>query len=117
MRRIIVKARQQRCRLVLPEGTQEATLRACRMLVDEGIASPVLLGREDEIRAAAQRLGHELEGVTIVDPLRSPRFDAYAQEYLRLRARRGVTPGPGARPARRSGLLRRPHGAPRAMRT
>jgi malate dehydrogenase (oxaloacetate-decarboxylating)(NADP+) len=92
MRRLIVKARQQRCRLVLPEGTQETTLRACRMLIDDGIASPILLGREEEIRAAAQRLGHELEGVTIVDPLRSARFDAYAEEYLRLRARRGVTP-------------------------
>jgi malate dehydrogenase (oxaloacetate-decarboxylating)(NADP+) len=92
MRRIILKARQHSCRLVLPEGTQETTLRACRILVDEGIASPILLGREDEIRAAAQRLGLELEGVTVVDPLRSPRFDAYAEEYLRLRARRGVTP-------------------------
>ena len=92
MRRLIVKARQQRCRLVLPEGTLEATLRACRMLVDDGIASPILLGREEAIRAAAQRLGHELEGATIVDPLRSPRFDAYVQEYLRLRARRGATP-------------------------
>jgi malate dehydrogenase (oxaloacetate-decarboxylating)(NADP+) len=92
MRRIILKARQHGCRLVLPEGTQETTLRACRILVDEGIASPILLGREEEIRAAAQRLGLELEGVTVVDPLRSPRFDAYAEEYLRLRARRGVTP-------------------------
>jgi malate dehydrogenase (oxaloacetate-decarboxylating)(NADP+) len=92
MRRIILKARQQRCRLVLPEGTQETALRACRMLIDEGIASPILLGREEEIRAAAQRLGHELEGVTIVDPARSPRLEAYAQEYLRLRARRGVMP-------------------------
>jgi malate dehydrogenase (oxaloacetate-decarboxylating)(NADP+) len=92
MRRIIVKARGQSCRLVLPEGAQETTLRACRILVDEGIAAPVLLGRDDEIRAAAQRLGLELDGVTILDPLRSSRFDAYAQEYLRLRARRGVTP-------------------------
>ncbi len=92
MRRIILKARQQRCRLVLPEGTQETTLRACRILIDEGIASPILLGREEEVRAAAQRLGLELEGVTIVDPHRSPRFEAYAQEYLRLRARRGATP-------------------------
>ena len=92
MRQIILKARQHGCRLVLPEGTQEATLRACRILIDEGIASPVLLGREEEIRAAAQRLGHELEGVTIVDPQRSPRLEAYAQEYLRLRARRGATP-------------------------
>ncbi len=92
MRRLIVKARQQRCRLVLPEGTQETCLRACRMLIDEGIASPILLGREEEVRAAAQRLGHELEGATIVDPLRSPRLAAYVQEYLRLRARRGATP-------------------------
>lgn len=92
MRRIILKARQHGCRLVLPDGTQETNLRACRILIDEGVASPVLLGREDEIRAAAQRLGHELEGVTIVDPQRSPRLDAYAQEYLRLRARRGATP-------------------------
>jgi malate dehydrogenase (oxaloacetate-decarboxylating)(NADP+) len=92
MRRIILKARQHRCRLVLPDGTDETALRACRLLVDEGIASPILLGREEEIRAAAQRLGHELEGVTILDPQRSPRFGAYAQEYLRLRARRGVMP-------------------------
>ena len=92
MRRIILKARQQRCRLVLPDGTEEAALRACRLLIDEGIASPILLGREDEIRAAAQRLGHELEGVSIVDPSRSPRLESYAQEYLRLRGRRGVMP-------------------------
>jgi malate dehydrogenase (oxaloacetate-decarboxylating)(NADP+) len=92
MRRIILKARQHGCRLVLPDGTHEPTLRACRMLVDEGIASPVLLGNEEAIRTAAQRLGLELEGVTLIDPRRSARFDAYAGEYLRLRARRGVTP-------------------------
>jgi phosphotransacetylase len=90
---VILKARQQHCRLVLPEGAQDSTLHACRMLIEEGIASPILLGREEEIRAAALRLGHELEGVAIVDPARSPRFEAYAQEYLRLRARRGVMPG------------------------
>jgi malate dehydrogenase (oxaloacetate-decarboxylating)(NADP+) len=92
MRRIILKARQQSCRLVLPDGTQEVTLRACRILVEEGIATPVLLGREEEVRDVARRLGLELEGVTVVDPPRSPRFEAYAAEYLRLRARRGMTP-------------------------
>jgi len=92
MRRIILKARQQSCRLVIPDGTDESALRACRLLVGEGIASPVLLGPEEEIRAAAQRLGHELEGVTLVDPARSPNLEAYAEEYLRLRARRGVMP-------------------------
>lgn len=92
MRGIILKARQQSCRLVLPDGAQEATLRACRILGDEGIATPIVLGREEEIRAAAQRLGLDLEGVTVVDPAKSPRFEAYAAEYLRLRARRGVMP-------------------------
>jgi malate dehydrogenase (oxaloacetate-decarboxylating)(NADP+) len=92
MRRIILKARQHPCRLVLPDAAHEATLRACRILVDEKIASPLLVGNEETLRSTAQRLGLELEGVTVVDPRRSPRFEAYAEEYLRLRARRGVTP-------------------------
>jgi len=92
LRRIVLEARRHACRLVLPEGTDESTMRASRIIVDEGIANPILLGNEEEMRAGAARLGLELEGVTIMDPLRSPRLEAYADEYFRLRSRRGVTP-------------------------
>jgi malate dehydrogenase (oxaloacetate-decarboxylating)(NADP+) len=61
-------------------------------MVDEGTASPILLGTEEEIHRAAERYGLDLGGVAIVDPARSPQLEAYAAEYLRLRGRRGMTP-------------------------
>ena len=91
MRRLIVKARQERMRVVFPEGTDETILRACHILDDEGVAKPILLGREDEIRSSIERLGLDIGSTTIVDPARSPRFDAYVDEFFRMRRRRGVT--------------------------
>jgi len=75
---------------VFSEGTHETVLRACSILVDEGIARPILLGREDEIKAASQRLHIDLGGVTIVDPARNPRRQVYVDEYFKMRRRRGV---------------------------
>jgi malate dehydrogenase (oxaloacetate-decarboxylating)(NADP+) len=92
MRQLIIKARRVNPRIVLPEATSEKILRACAILVDEGIASPILLGAEDEIHRAAGRLGIDLGGVSVIDPVHSPHYDAYVAEYLRLRARRGMTP-------------------------
>jgi malate dehydrogenase (oxaloacetate-decarboxylating)(NADP+) len=91
LREIMLKARQSSPRIVFPEGTHETALRACAMLIDEGIAHPVLLGDEAEIHQAAERLGIDLAGAALVDPRRSPRAEAYADEYFRLRCRRGVT--------------------------
>jgi malate dehydrogenase (oxaloacetate-decarboxylating)(NADP+) len=91
MRQITIKARQEKMRVVFPEGTDPTILRACHILRDEGIASPILLGREDEVRDAIDRLGLDLSGVAVQDPTRSPRGAAYADEYFGLRMRRGVT--------------------------
>jgi malate dehydrogenase (oxaloacetate-decarboxylating)(NADP+) len=90
MREMILRARQEKFRVVFSEGTSATILRACGILVDEGIASPILLGREDEVKSALERLHLDLGGVTILDPLRSPRGEAYVEEFFRLRRRRGV---------------------------
>jgi malate dehydrogenase (oxaloacetate-decarboxylating)(NADP+) len=58
--------------------------------MDEGITNPILLGREDEVRAAIDRLRIDLSGVPVLDPARSPRLEAYVEEYFRIRRRRGV---------------------------
>jgi malate dehydrogenase (oxaloacetate-decarboxylating)(NADP+) len=92
VRQLIIKARSVNPRIVLPEGTSEKILRACTLLIDEGIACPILLGTEEEVLRAAERLGIDLGGVSVIDPARSPQFDAYAAEYLRLSGRRGMTP-------------------------
>jgi len=78
-------------RIVFSEGEHEKIIRACYQLANLGIAHPVLLGRpmviEDKL--------HELElgklCFDIIEPDRSPRLDAYAEEFYRLRQRRGVT--------------------------
>ncbi len=93
MRGMILTARQENFRVVFSEGTNETILRACSILMDEGIASPILVGKESEVREAIERLRFDLGGVPVVDPGRSPRFEAYAEEYFRMRRRRGVMRG------------------------
>ena len=96
----------------------ETILRACRILVDEGIASPdPARARGRRSARPIERLRLELGGVTIVDPPRSPRLDAYVEEYLRMRAPPRRDAGPGAS----SGCARRDYfaahdGAPRRRR-
>jgi len=91
MRIMIHQAKRQPKRVVFPEGENEKVLRAAHLLVDEGIARPVLLGQQERIRQQAHDLGIALEGIEIVDPLRSPRFEEYAREFYELRQRKGVT--------------------------
>ncbi len=91
MRQLITKARQVPLKVVFPEGTNETVLRACHILKDEGIATPILLGREEEVRGEINRLGVDLASVTIIDPTRAANAEAYAEAYFHLRMRRGTT--------------------------
>jgi malate dehydrogenase (oxaloacetate-decarboxylating)(NADP+) len=90
MRGMLLAARQEHFRVVFSEGVNETILRACSILLDEGIAQPILVGREAEVREKIERLRFDLGGIPVVDPLRSPRFDTYAEAYFRMRRRRGV---------------------------
>ncbi len=54
-------------RIVFPEATEEKILQAARQVTDLGIAHPVLLGKEEEIQAAAAAAGVELSGMEVVD--------------------------------------------------
>ncbi|MGA2576917.1 MAG: NADP-dependent malic enzyme [Bryobacteraceae bacterium] len=91
MRIMIHKAQRQPKRVVFPEGDEPKILRACRILMDEKIARPVLLGSEARIRAAMDELHLHLDGLRIVDPAKSGRLPAYAEEMYSLRQRKGIT--------------------------
>jgi malate dehydrogenase (oxaloacetate-decarboxylating)(NADP+) len=91
MRIMIHKAQANPQRVVFPEGSHDKILRACHLLIEEKIALPVLLGRSQEIQAAAEKLEIALSGTTIVDPGTFPRREEYVNELYRLRQRRGVT--------------------------
>ena len=91
MRVMIHKAQRQPKRVVFPEGEEPKILRACQILMDEKIARPILLGDEARIRAAMEELHLHLDGLRIVNPSKSGRLPAYAEEMYSLRQRKGVT--------------------------
>jgi phosphate acetyltransferase len=88
---LIEKARSDRRRIVLPEGTEERILRAVDSLRRRNVVDLTLLGSEDEIRDHAAKLKVPLDGVEVIDPATSDRLDAYAATYYELRKHKGVS--------------------------
>ncbi|HZV80962.1 MAG TPA: phosphate acyltransferase, partial [Geobacteraceae bacterium] len=91
IRQIINKAKSDPKRIVFPEGDNEKILRAAQTLIEEGIATPILVGNEAKIKAAIEELGIDLSGVSIIDPASTDKAEEYAQELFRLRQRKGLT--------------------------
>ena len=92
MRDIMRRARQRPRRIVYPEGENARIIRACALVLGEGIATPVLVGRPDVIRERARTLGVSVDGAEIVDHWADEaRREQYAQEFFRRRQRKGVT--------------------------
>jgi len=89
MRIVLNKAKSNPKRVALAEGTDEKMIRAASQLAEEGIADPVLLGDEAEIRRTADRLGLAFEP-EVVDPS-GRELDAYADQLYALRRRKGIT--------------------------
>ena len=88
---LIQRARADRRRIVLPEGTEPRVLRAAATVLRSGVADLVLLGPIDEVSATASAAGVDVTAAEIVDPATDPRRERYAEEYARLRAHKGVS--------------------------
>jgi malate dehydrogenase (oxaloacetate-decarboxylating)(NADP+) len=91
MRGMIHKAQKDPKRIVFTEGEEGKILRACQILIDEKIASPILLGDESKIRAKAAELRLTLTGARMVDPRQFARLAEYTEEFFSLRQRKGIT--------------------------
>ena len=78
-------------RIVFPEGDQEKIVRASKILVEEGVCTPVLLGNGETIRGLLRDHEIEEEWVEVIDPRRHPKFENYAETFLKMRWRHGVT--------------------------
>jgi len=89
----VAKARANPKRLVFPEGNDERIVAAARRLKDSGIAAPVLLGPDADIRSAAARAGISLDGLSTIDPERSERVKDYAELYAAGRRAGGKVAG------------------------
>jgi phosphate acetyltransferase len=88
---LIDRARTDRRRLVLPEGTDERILRATETLLRRGVADLTLLGDPAEINRRAREIGVEIGGADLVDPGASPWRGEFAETYAELRKHKAVT--------------------------
>ncbi|MBR4779871.1 MAG: phosphate acetyltransferase [Lachnospiraceae bacterium] len=85
------KAQSKLMTIVLPEGDEPRTVQAAKIIKDEGLAKPVLLGKLEAIKNTAKETGTDITGIEIIDPAESPKAKDYAAELYELRKAKGVT--------------------------
>lgn len=88
---IKLKAKQNKQRIVLPEGDEERTLKAADIVFNEDLAKIILLGNRDKILNDASKYGLKgIKNITIVDPLNHPKKEQYINLMLELRRSKGL---------------------------
>jgi malate dehydrogenase (oxaloacetate-decarboxylating)(NADP+) len=83
----------RKIRLVFPEGEHPRILHAAKIVREENIAEPILLGNPEKIQAEIERLGmgEGLKGIQIIRPSQSPLLATFAEKFHQKRQRKGVT--------------------------
>ncbi|MCX6066452.1 MAG: NADP-dependent malic enzyme, partial [Chloroflexi bacterium] len=89
------KASKGKKRVVFGEGEETKIIRAAAQIFDEGIATPVLIGRQEIISEKAKLLGLTFKP-EVVDPTRFDKLEKYIQAYYEMRQRNGITPNQAA---------------------
>ena len=92
MNQIVERAKANKQRIVLPEGTEERTLKAANQLLADEVADLILIGNPEEIMGLAKEWGLENIGkATIINPADHPKKEEYAQLLCELRKKKGMT--------------------------
>jgi len=77
--------------VVLPDAHDERAQKAARILFDEHIATPILIGNEDQIRKTAASSGTDLGSIRIIDPSKSDKLSDFSNIFFNLRKHKGIT--------------------------
>src|SRR5688500_358168 len=95
MKPVIDAAKTDRKRVIYAEGEDERVLRAAQIVLEEGLATPILIGRPQVVASRAERFGLKIRAgrdFELVNPEDDPRYRDYVDDYFALVGRRGVTP-------------------------
>jgi malate dehydrogenase (oxaloacetate-decarboxylating)(NADP+) len=95
MKPIIDRAQGQGKRIAFADGEDERVLRAAQVLLEDGIARPILIGRPAVIEARIERFGLTLDinrDLEVINPEDDPRYRDYVALFHSLVGRSGVTP-------------------------
>ena len=95
MRPVFGRARQEPKRVVYCDGEEERVLRALQVVLDEGLAKPIVVGRREVVKVRIKQFHLRMEidkDFELVDPEDDPRYKDYWTTYHELMERRGITP-------------------------
>jgi len=95
MKPLFTKAKTDPKRVVYAEGEDERVLRATQVVVEEGLAKPILIGRPAVIETRLKRFGLAIRperDFALINPQDDPRYRQYVDLYVEAAGRRGVTP-------------------------
>ncbi len=85
------RARQNPKRIVFPEGEQEKIIRAVKILIDEKLAHPIVLGRRGEVEALLDKYHIDRSKLVHIDISDCEQRDRYVERFHEMRKRQGVT--------------------------
>ncbi|MGB6369946.1 MAG: phosphate acetyltransferase [Atribacterota bacterium] len=86
------KAKKNPKIIVLPEGEEPRMIKAAETVINEGFASLILLGREENIKSKVRELGIDLSSkIKIINPKDSEKLKEYAESYYQIRKNKGVS--------------------------
>lgn len=93
IKQIIERAKANKQRIVLPEGTEKRTLEAANRLIKDGVAHIILIGNPEEVNKLAADAGLDhVKEATIINPINHDKKQQYADLLHELRKDKGMTP-------------------------
>jgi malate dehydrogenase (oxaloacetate-decarboxylating)(NADP+) len=95
MKPVFARAKENPMRVIYAEGEDERVLRATQVIVEEGLAQPLLIGRPNVVETRLERFGLSIRpgrDFTLINPDDDPRYREYVQAYVEAAGRRGITP-------------------------
>lgn len=92
IKQIVERAKSYKQRIVLPEGTEERTIKAADQLIGDGVADIILIGNDKEIKDMASELNlKNIDKATIIDPANYEKKETYTNLLFELRKAKGMT--------------------------
>ena len=89
---MIQKLKASPKKIVFTEGTDERILEAASRLLASNFLTPILVGKEDEVQAAAEEYGYNIRGAQIIDPENFDRMDEMIAMFCELRKSKNIQP-------------------------
>ncbi|WP_101688795.1 phosphate acetyltransferase [Dysgonomonas massiliensis] len=92
LKQIIERAKTNKQRIVLPEGTEERTIKAADRILADGLAEIILIGNPSEIKGLAEKFDlKNIDKASILDPENYDKKEAYTNLLVELRKSKGMT--------------------------